>query len=137
MRRDPRLAGDGQWAQQAGFFQTKEGDTRWGIKFEKGLSGGLGYRSVNFSYRHFPLYMKGLLFDKDMKPRITTPDGVQAIKDFAAAVEYMRAGKLGEVKLARSIVYGGRGSIGGPGQVEVPSGRLERGRLLPASTIAL
>ena len=24
-----------------------------------------------------------------MKPRITTPDGIQAIKDFAAAVEYM------------------------------------------------
>ena len=78
-----------EWAQQAAFFQTKEGDTRWGIKFDKGLSGGLGYRSVNFSYRHFPLYMKGLLFDKDMKPRITTPDGIQAIKDFAAAVEYM------------------------------------------------
>ena len=33
--------------------------------------------------------MKGLLFDKDMKPRITTPDGIQAIKDFAASVEYM------------------------------------------------
>jgi predicted dehydrogenase len=40
----------------------------------------------------------------------------------AAAVEYMRQGKLGEVKLARSIVYGGRGSIGGPGTYEVPSG---------------
>ena len=77
------------WVQQAAFFQTKEGDTRWGIKFDKGLSGGLGYRSVNFSYRHFPVYMKGLLFDKDMKPRITTPDGIQAIKDFAAAVEHM------------------------------------------------
>lgn len=70
-----------EWTQQAQFFQTKEGDTRWGIKFEKGLSGGLGYRSINFSYRHFPVYMKGLLFDKDMKPRITTPDGIQAIKD--------------------------------------------------------
>ena len=78
-----------EWAQQAAFFQTKEGETRWGVKFDNGLSGGLGYRSINFSYRHFPLYMKGLLFDKDMKPRITTPDGIQAIKDFAAAVEYM------------------------------------------------
>ena len=75
--------------QQAAFFQTKEGETRWGVKFDKGLSGGLGYRSVNFSYRHFPLYMKGLLSDKDMKPRINTPDGIQAIKDFAAGVEYM------------------------------------------------
>jgi len=78
-----------EWGQQAQFFQTKEGDTRWGIKFEKGLSGGLGYRSINFSYRHFPVYMKGLLFDRDMKPRVTTPDGIQAIKDFAASVEYM------------------------------------------------
>jgi predicted dehydrogenase len=38
----------------------------------------------------------------------------------AAAVEYMRQGKLGEVKLARSIVYGGRGSIGPLGMYEVP-----------------
>jgi predicted dehydrogenase len=38
----------------------------------------------------------------------------------AAAVEYMRQGKLGEVKLARSIVYGRRGSIGGPGAYEIP-----------------
>src|SRR5262245_29301575 len=40
----------------------------------------------------------------------------------AQAVEYMRQGKLGDVKLARSIVYGGRGSIGEPGAYEVPSG---------------
>jgi predicted dehydrogenase len=39
----------------------------------------------------------------------------------AAAVEYMKQGKLGEVKLARSIVYGGRGSIGAPGKYDVPS----------------
>ena len=38
----------------------------------------------------------------------------------AAAVEYMRKGELGEVKLARSIVYGGRGSIGAPGEYPVP-----------------
>ena len=78
-----------EWMQQAAFFQTKEGETRWGVKFDKGLSGGLGYRSVNFSYRHFPLYMKGLLFDKDMKPRINTPDGIAAIKAFAASVDHM------------------------------------------------
>ena len=78
-----------EWSKQAAFFQTKEGDTRWGIKFDKGLSGGLGYRSVNFSYRHFPAYMKGLWFDKDMNPRINTPDGIQAIKDFAEAVNHM------------------------------------------------
>jgi predicted dehydrogenase len=39
----------------------------------------------------------------------------------AAAVEYMRAGKLGDVKLARSIVYGGRGSIGALGKYEPPA----------------
>src|SRR6185436_3389683 len=39
----------------------------------------------------------------------------------AAAVEYMRQGKLGEVKLARSIVYGRRDSIGEPGKYEIPS----------------
>jgi len=38
----------------------------------------------------------------------------------AEAVDYMKAGKLGEVKLARSIIYGGRGSIGPKGNYEVP-----------------
>jgi predicted dehydrogenase len=37
------------------------------------------------------------------------------------AIEYIRAGKLGDVKLAKSIVYGRRGSIGKPGQYEVPA----------------
>lgn len=39
----------------------------------------------------------------------------------AEAIEYMQAGKLGEVKLARSIVYGLRGSIGPKGTYELPS----------------
>ena len=39
----------------------------------------------------------------------------------AEAVEYMRAGKLGEVKLARSIVYGRRDSIGPVGTYETPA----------------
>lgn len=39
----------------------------------------------------------------------------------AAAVDYMKEGKLGEVKLARSIIYGKRGSIGAPGTCEIPA----------------
>ena len=39
----------------------------------------------------------------------------------AAAIDYIKQGKLGEVKLARSIVYGRRGSIGGPGTYQVPA----------------
>ncbi|MBI3466579.1 MAG: Gfo/Idh/MocA family oxidoreductase [Planctomycetes bacterium] len=42
-------------------------------------------------------------------------------RPLAAAIEYMRQGKLGEVKLARSIIYGRRESIGGPGRYEVPA----------------
>jgi predicted dehydrogenase len=38
----------------------------------------------------------------------------------AEAVKYMREGKLGEVKLAKSIIYGGRGSIGGPTECAMP-----------------
>ena len=38
----------------------------------------------------------------------------------AEAVKYMHEGKLGEVKLARSIIYGGRGSIGGPAECAIP-----------------
>jgi predicted dehydrogenase len=39
----------------------------------------------------------------------------------AEAIKYMHDGKLGEVKLARSIVYERRDSIGGPGQYEIPA----------------
>ena len=39
----------------------------------------------------------------------------------AEAVRYMAAGKLGDVNLARSIIYGLRGSIGPKGQYELPS----------------
>jgi predicted dehydrogenase len=39
----------------------------------------------------------------------------------AAAVEHMKQGKLGEVKLARSIVYGKRASIGAPGTCVIPA----------------
>lgn len=38
----------------------------------------------------------------------------------AAAVQHMHEGKLGEVKLAKSIIYGGRGSIGGPAECAMP-----------------
>lgn len=44
----------------------------------------------------------------------------RSVGALASAVEYMRQGKLGEVQLARSIVYGGRGSIGVLGKYEVP-----------------
>jgi predicted dehydrogenase len=40
----------------------------------------------------------------------------------AEAIKYIHEGKLGEVNLARSIVYGRRGSIGGPGKYEIPAG---------------
>lgn len=39
----------------------------------------------------------------------------------AEAVKYMREGKLGEVKLAKSIIYIGRGSIGGPAECVIPA----------------
>src|SRR5436190_5716033 len=39
----------------------------------------------------------------------------------AEAIKYIHEGKLGDVKLARSIVYGRRDSIGGPGQCEIPA----------------
>src|SRR5881396_2500363 len=39
----------------------------------------------------------------------------------AEAIRYIHEGKLGEVKLARSIVYGLRASIGGPGPCEIPA----------------
>ncbi len=77
------------WEQLAEFFHTKKGQTRWGKTFDRDLYGALGYRSLNFSSRQFPVYFGGLWFDKDMKPRINTPQGIQAIKQFASIVKYM------------------------------------------------
>ena len=39
----------------------------------------------------------------------------------AEAIKYIHDGQLGEVRLARSIVYGRRASIGGPGEYEIPA----------------
>lgn len=77
------------WEEQAKFFHTKAGETRWGVKFEKPLYGAMGYRSVNFSHRHFPAYFGGLLFDEEMNPRINTEQGINAIKAFSSIVQYM------------------------------------------------
>src|SRR3546814_9156433 len=49
----------------------------------------MAYRSINFSHRHFPVYFGGLLFDKDMNPRIDSEQGVKAIQAFASIVQYM------------------------------------------------
>jgi multiple sugar transport system substrate-binding protein len=78
-----------QWEQMAEFFHTKKGQARWGKTFEQDLFGAMGYRAINFSYRHFPAYFGGLLFDKDMHPRINTPHGIQTIKAFTSIVKYM------------------------------------------------
>jgi multiple sugar transport system substrate-binding protein len=78
-----------EWEQMAAYFHTKAGETRWGVKFDKPLYGAMGYRSMNFAYRHFPAYFGELLFDKDMNPRINTPRGIQAIKEFCSIVKYM------------------------------------------------
>ena len=40
----------------------------------------------------------------------------------AEAIKYIHQGNLGTVNLARSIVYGRRGSVGGPGKYEIPAG---------------
>ncbi len=77
------------WEEQAKFFHTKAGETRWGITFEQPLYGAMGYRSVNFSHRHFPAYFGGLLFDADMNPQINTPQGIAAIEALASIVQYM------------------------------------------------
>ena len=42
--------------------------------------------------------------------------------DLAAAAQYIRDGKLGAISLARTIVYGARGSIGPRDKYELPTG---------------
>ena len=77
------------WEEQAAFFHTEAGQTRWGVTFEKPLYGAMAYRSVNFSHRHFPTYFGGLLFDQEMNPRINSEQGIKAITAFASIVQYM------------------------------------------------
>ena len=78
-----------EWEEMAAWFHTEEGQTRWGMTFENTLYGAVAYRSINFSYRHFPAYLGGLMFDADMNPTINTPNGIRAIKQFASIVQYM------------------------------------------------
>jgi multiple sugar transport system substrate-binding protein len=78
-----------EWEQMAKFFHTKKGQTRWGKKFDQPLYGAQAYRSINFSYRHFPAYLGGLLFDKNMNPTVNSPNGIRAIKEFSSLVKYM------------------------------------------------
>ena len=78
-----------EWEQMAAWFHTEEGETRWGMTFDKPLYGAMAYRAINFSYRHFPAYLGGLMFDADMNPTINTPNGVRAIEQFASIVQYM------------------------------------------------
>lgn len=78
-----------QWEQLAAFFHTRKGQTRWEKTFDQDLYGALGYRSLNFSHRHFPAYFGGLLFDKDMQPRINTTQGIRAITAFTSIIKYM------------------------------------------------
>jgi multiple sugar transport system substrate-binding protein len=78
-----------EWEQMADYFHTKEGKTRWGIEFNQPLYGALAHRSMVMGHGYFPVYFAGLYFDKDMKPRINTPEGIEAIKKYASIVKYM------------------------------------------------
>lgn len=78
-----------QWEQLAAFFHTRKGQTRWEKTFDQDLYGALGSRRLNVSHRHFPAYFGGLLFDKDMQPRINTTQGIRAITAFTSIVKYM------------------------------------------------
>jgi multiple sugar transport system substrate-binding protein len=78
-----------QWEQLAEFFHARKGQTRWGKTFAQELYGALGYRSMNFSHRHFPAYFGDLFFDKEMRPRLHTSQGLQAIQAFSSIVKYM------------------------------------------------
>ena len=81
--------------QMAAFFHTKKGETRWGKTFDQPLYGALAYRAMNFAWRQFPSWFGGLYFDKDMNPRINTPQGIEAIKQFCSLVKYMPEDVLG------------------------------------------
>lgn len=81
--------------EMAKYFQTKKGETRWGKTFDQPLYGHVSYRMINFAYRFFPAYFGGLLFDRDMNPRINSPQGIEAITKFCSIVKYMPEDVMG------------------------------------------
>jgi multiple sugar transport system substrate-binding protein len=81
-----------QWEELASFYQGKKGDKFYGMVLDKDLYGAQEYRAPEFGYRWWQgrFISKGkLFFDRNMKPLIDGPEGIETTKDQVALTKYM------------------------------------------------
>ena len=98
-----------QWEELASFYQGKKGDKFYGVVLDKDLYGAQEYRAREFGYRWWQgrFISKGkLFFDRNMKPLIDGPEGVEVTKDQVAlttvhAEGHLRLGHAAELSVLR------------------------------------
>jgi multiple sugar transport system substrate-binding protein len=81
-----------QWEELASFFSGKKGQDFYGLTLDRDLYGAQEYRSREFGYRWWQgrYASKGkLLFDRNMKPLIDGPQGIEATREMVALTAYM------------------------------------------------
>jgi multiple sugar transport system substrate-binding protein len=81
-----------QWEELASFFQGKKGDKFYDLALEKDLYGAQEYRAREFGYRWWQgrYISKGKhLFDRNMKPLIDGPEGIETTREQIALTKHM------------------------------------------------
>ncbi len=81
-----------QWEELASFYNGKKGQNFYGMALEKDLYGAQEYRSREFAYRWWQgrYASKGKhFFDRNMKPLIDGPEGIEATKEMVSITKHM------------------------------------------------
>jgi multiple sugar transport system substrate-binding protein len=81
-----------QWDELASFYQGKKGENFYGMTLEKDLYGAQEYRAREFGYRWWQgrFISKGkLFFDRNMKPLIDGPEGVETTREQVSLTRHM------------------------------------------------
>lgn len=81
-----------QWEELASFFNGKKGENFHGMTLEKDLYGAQEYRSREFGYRWWQGRFSSknkLMFDRNMKPLIDGPEGIETTREMVSLTKYM------------------------------------------------
>src|SRR5207302_1741351 len=81
-----------QWEEMASFFNGKKGQTFYGMALEKDLYGAQEYRAREFGYRWWQgryASKNKLMFDRNMKPLIDGPEGVETTREMVLLTKHM------------------------------------------------
>jgi multiple sugar transport system substrate-binding protein len=87
-----------RWEELASFFNGKKGQKFYGLVLEKDLYGAQEYRSREFGYRWWQgryASKNKLMFDRDMKPLIDGPEGIEATREMVSLTKHMPADIFG------------------------------------------